>query len=95
MLTGKPQMFKGCIEKMDVPESLSKYTTFDTAILILPMGRLRWSSLLLFNDLSEFQRMPRFETSLDESLSKFPHIKNQGQFENPKLVETWLSQGLD
>ena len=79
---------------MDVPEPLFKYTTFDTAILILRTGRLRWSSPLLFNDLSEFQRIPRFEPSLDEGLSKFPHIRNQGQFENQKLVETWLSQRL-
>jgi hypothetical protein len=71
-----------------------KYTTFDTAILILRTGRLRWSSPLLFNDLSELRGMPRFEPSLDESLSKFPHLRNPGQFGNPKLVETWLSHGL-
>ena len=60
------------VETMDVPEPLYKYTTLDTAILVLRTGRLRWSSPLLFNDLSEFQRMPRFEPSLDESLSMFP-----------------------
>jgi Protein of unknown function (DUF2971) len=59
---------------MDVPEPLFKYTTLDTAILILRTGRLRWSSPRLFNDIVEFQRMPRFEPSLDESLSEFPRI---------------------
>jgi hypothetical protein len=59
---------------MDVPEPLFKYTTLDTAILILRTGRLRWSSPRLFNDIVEFQRMPRFEPSLDESLSEFQRI---------------------
>ncbi len=59
---------------MDVPEPLFKYTTVDTAILILRTGRLRWSSPRLFNDMVEFQRIARFEPSLDESLSEFPRI---------------------
>jgi len=62
------------VEKMDVPEPLFKYTTLDTGIIILSTGRLRWSSPLHFNDLSEFQRMPHFEPSLDESISKLPEI---------------------
>jgi len=59
---------------MDVPEPLYKYTTCDTAAVILGSGRLRWSSPLLFNDLAEFQRMPRFEPTLDQSLTELPRV---------------------
>lgn len=59
---------------MDVPEPLYKYTTYSTATVILSSGRLRWSSPLLFNDLAEFQRMPRFEPTLDQSLMDFPRV---------------------
>jgi len=59
---------------MDVPEPLYKYTTCDTAAVILNSGRLRWSSPLRFNDLAEFQRMPRFEPTLDQSLTEFPSV---------------------
>lgn len=59
---------------MDVPEPLYKYTTCDTAIVVLSSGRLRWSSPLLFNDLAEFQRMPRFEPTLDQSLTELPRV---------------------
>lgn len=59
---------------MDVPEPLYKYTTCDTAALILSSGRLRWSSPLLFNDIAEFQRIPRFEPTLDQSFTEFPRV---------------------
>ncbi|MHB1142756.1 MAG: DUF2971 domain-containing protein [Sulfuricaulis sp.] len=75
---------------MHVPEPLYKYTTYDAAISILSTGRLRWSSPLLFNDLTEFQRMPRFEPSLDQSLASFPRALveialGERQIDNTKL----------
>ena len=57
-----------------VPSILYKYTTHATAGAIIESGRLRWSSPNLFNDLAEFQRMPRFEPSLTEATSKLPTI---------------------
>ncbi len=59
---------------MNVPEPLYKYTTYDTAAVILSSGRLRWSSPFLFNDLAEFQRMPRFEPTVDQSLTDFSRV---------------------
>ena len=49
------------------PTLFYKYTTSSTAERILRNGRLRWSSPTVFNDLAEFQRMPRFEPTLNES----------------------------
>jgi hypothetical protein len=37
-------------------------------------GKLRWSSPTLFNDLAEFQRMPRFEPSLSDSYGFLPQV---------------------
>ncbi len=76
---------------MDVPEPLFKYTTLDTGVLILRTCRLRWSSPLHFNDLSEFQRMPRFEPSLDESISMFPKIIAEIATGNKQVDENKLN----
>ena len=62
------------VRKMHVPEPLYKYTTYDTAAVILSSGQLRWASPLLFNDLAEFQRMPRFKPTLDQSLTDFHRV---------------------
>lgn len=75
---------------MDVPEPLFKYTTLDTGVIILRTGRLRWSSPLHFNDLSEFQRMPHFEPSLDESISKLPEIIAEIAIGNKQVGENKL-----
>ena len=57
---------------MSHPDIFYKYTTAETTALVLEHTRLRWSSPLIFNDLSEFQRMPRFEPSMAEGLQSFP-----------------------
>lgn len=54
------------------PTIFYKYTTAFTAEIILNSSRLRWSSPILFNDLAEFQRMPRFEPSLNEAHRLLP-----------------------
>ncbi|KAA0888691.1 DUF2971 domain-containing protein [Oryzomonas rubra] len=78
---------------MNIPNILYKYTSSDTARIMLNSGRLRWSSPLLFNDLAEFQRMPRFEPSLDESLTKFPHVLLQAALGELVVREVELSNG--
>lgn len=57
-----------------VPPVLYKYTTSSTALLVLRGGRLRWSSPILFNDLAEFQRMPRFKPALAESFNSYLEV---------------------
>jgi hypothetical protein len=61
---------------MSHPSTFYKYTTAETAKLVLEHGKLRWSSPLLFNDLSEFQRMPRYVPTVAESLLAFPAFLN-------------------
>lgn len=43
---------------MVVPDLLYKYTTAETAKIVLDTGKLRWQSPCQFNDASELQRMP-------------------------------------
>lgn len=59
---------------MELPSLLYKYTASATAEAILRTGRLRWSSPELFNDPAEFQRLPRFDPPLKESLNALPRI---------------------
>ena len=80
------------VRKMDVPEPLYKYTTCDTAAVILGSGRLRWSSPLLFNDLAEFQRIPRFEPTLDQSLTEFPRVLVEIALDERHVEEAKLSR---
>lgn len=56
------------------PEVFYKYMSARTARIVLESSRLRWSSPLVFNDLSEFQRMPRFNPTIAEGLRKFPQL---------------------
>lgn len=56
------------------PEVFYKYMSARTARLVLENSSLRWSSPLSFNDLSEFQRMPRFKPTIAEGLTTFPHL---------------------
>ena len=44
---------------MTVPDILYKYTTAETAQIVLETGRLRWQSPCQFNDVSELQIMPK------------------------------------
>lgn len=56
------------------PNILYKYVTPVTAKIVLESGKLRWSSPELFNDPSEFQRIPRFEPSLEASLRQVQKV---------------------
>lgn len=56
------------------PTTFYKYTTQSTAEVVLRSGRLRWSSPTVFNDLTEFQRMPRFEPTMSESHQLLPQV---------------------
>lgn len=57
-----------------VPPILYKYTTSSTAEIVLKTGKLRWSSPTVFNDLAEFQRMPRFHPTISESYRLFHEV---------------------
>lgn len=56
------------------PTIFYKYTTASTAESILKNSRLRWSSPNLFNDLAEFQRIPRFVPSVNEAYRLLPKV---------------------
>ncbi|RXN85261.1 DUF2971 domain-containing protein [Achromobacter aloeverae] len=49
------------------PSVFYKYTSANTASIVLESSRLRWSSPLLFNDVAEFQRMPRFDPTIADA----------------------------
>lgn len=51
---------------MSVPNSLYKYTTAETAKIVLETGRLRWQSPCQFNDVNELQKMPLLEPEFNE-----------------------------
>jgi hypothetical protein len=59
---------------MSHPEVFYKYMSARTARIVLESSSLRWSSPLVFNDLSEFQRMPRFNPTIAEGLREFPQL---------------------
>jgi len=50
-----------------VPDLLYKYTTAETAQIVLDTGKLRWQSPCQFNDVSELQRMPRLSPNFVEA----------------------------
>src|SRR6266511_35321 len=52
---------------MPHPLEFYKYLTPEAAETVLSTESLRWSSPLLFDDPSEFRRMPRFEPTVDQS----------------------------
>jgi hypothetical protein len=52
---------------MQVPPILYKYASAETAKIVLQTQKLRWSSPRLFNDLAEFERMPRFDPPIADS----------------------------
>jgi hypothetical protein len=56
---------------MDHPGAFYKYLSVEATESVLSRGRLRWSSPLLFDDPTEFQRMPRFSPSMQDSGSTF------------------------
>lgn len=52
---------------MEVPDILYKYTTAETAKIILETGKLRWQSPCQFNDVNELQRMPALSPNFIEA----------------------------
>lgn len=69
-----------------------KYTTLDTVEIILNTEKLRWSSPLIFNDVSEFKNMPIFEPSIEEAKPQFIKLLVEHVFEINKLDASKLSQ---
>ncbi|WP_168163844.1 DUF2971 domain-containing protein [Jeongeupia sp. USM3] len=76
---------------MTHPEKLYKYTSSNTALIVLQNSRLRWSSPLLFNDPAEFQRMPRFEPTIAEASKEFPETLLKIATEKTNIDESTLS----
>lgn len=87
------------------PTVFYKYTTASTAEIILKTGKLRWSNPTLFNDLAEFQRMPRFEPTVGESFRLLPKVlldaaNGRWSFDDARLSPTIhmllkaISQGM-
>lgn len=56
------------------PAIFYKYTSANTAAIVLESARLRWSSPLLFNDVAEFQRMPRFEPTIANAQTLYAEL---------------------
>ncbi len=77
---------------MTHPSIFYKYTTASTAIKVLETGCRRWSSPKLFNDLSEFQRMPRFEPTASDVYPKYLASLIAVAFGDKKLDEQKLHQ---
>lgn len=73
------------------PPVLYKYFSYETTEVVLKNGRLRWSSPQLFNDPAEFQRLPRFDPPLKESLNALPQIFLDAAAGRRKLDRTRLS----
>ena len=69
-----------------------KYTTVETAEIILNSGKLRWSSPVVFNGISEFKKMPIFKPSLDEDKPKYIKLLVEHVFEINRLDILKLSQ---
>jgi hypothetical protein len=57
-----------------VPSILYKYTSSSTTQVVLQNGTLRWSSPRLFNDLAEFQRIPRFSPTIADAHRLLPQV---------------------
>lgn len=72
------------------PPIFYKYTTSNTALLILENMRLRWSSPLLFNDVAEFQRMPCFEPTVAYAHKLLPDVIASAVFDGTCLDEARL-----
>jgi hypothetical protein len=56
---------------MTHPKVFYKYLSAEGTENVLQSGRLRWSSPLRFDDPGEFQRIPRFNPSLEQAGSTF------------------------
>lgn len=76
---------------MQLPQILYKYTSASTAFLVLENSRLRWSSPLLFNDVAEFQRMPRFHPRVADSYQQLSASIVAAVFDGIELDEARLT----
>lgn len=56
---------------MEQPGAFYKYLSVKGTESVLRSGVLRWSSPLLFDDPAEFQQLPRFSPSVQDSGGKF------------------------
>ena len=79
---------------MQRPSVFYKYASAGTSLLVLRNGRLRWSSPLLFNDVAEFQRMPRFEPTVTEAYRLLPEIISDAVFGRVALDEVNLGPSM-
>ncbi|MCE4053865.1 DUF2971 domain-containing protein [Pseudomonas sp. Au-Pse12] len=70
---------------MSLPKILYKYITPSTTLKVLRNSKLRWSSPLLFNDLSELKRMPRFHPTVEASLKDFPEAIARLVYDNQNI----------
>ena len=73
------------------PPVFYKYSTADTIEKVLATGRLRWSDPRHFNDLNEFQRVPRFAQSLRHALEELPSVYVQAVYDGRELDEGRLT----
>lgn len=76
---------------MQLPSVLYKYTSPSTACLVLESSKLRWSSPLLFNDIAEFQRIPRFHPSVADSYQMLPTAIVGAAFDGVDINEEELT----
>jgi hypothetical protein len=76
---------------MSHPEKLYKYTSENLVLKILGNSRLRWSSPVLFNDISEFQIMPEFYPTLNDSIVTYLNILADAAFSKDNLKTDNLS----
>jgi hypothetical protein len=79
---------------MSHPSIFYKYTTPGTTELILRNSRLRWSSPLIFNDVAEFQRMPRLEPSMNEAYKLFSNEIASLAFGDKEINEEALNPNM-
>lgn len=76
---------------MQHPSIFYKYVSSTTAALVLVNSRLRWSSPLLFNDVAEFQRMPRFDPTVADANKLLPELIARVVYDRATLDEGRLA----
>jgi hypothetical protein len=74
------------------PSVFYKYTSAETAAIVLESSRLRWSSPLLFNDVAEFQRMPRFEPTIADAKNLLAELLASVIFDSVAIDEERLGE---
>lgn len=69
------------------PDIFYKYTSANTALIVLRNMRLRWSSPSIFDDPAEFRRMPRFEPSVQDAARTYPELLVRAAIGEVRLQE--------